>query len=114
MRFFMPEISEYSSIENAAQNFLTKFRHESAISAPVLHRYWIRRDHHEECEMKQWICAMFLLGMFGLSACDWGNQREDDERSVLNQDRDEDNGRYNDRDGDDDDRDRRGDRDDDD
>ena len=110
----MPEISEYSSIENAAQNFLTKFRHESAISAPVLHRYWIRRDYHEECEMKQWICAMFLLGMFGLSACDWGNQREDDERSVLNQDRDEDNGRYNDRDGDDDDRDRRGNRDDDD
>ncbi|MDH5820541.1 MULTISPECIES: hypothetical protein [Acinetobacter] len=64
--------------------------------------------------MKQWICAMSLLGMFGLSACDWGNNREDDERSVLNQDRDEDNGRYNDRDGDDDDRDRRGNRDDDD
>ncbi|WP_180001047.1 MULTISPECIES: hypothetical protein [unclassified Acinetobacter] len=52
--------------------------------------------------------------MFGLSACDWGNQRKDDERSVLNQDREEDNGRYNDRDGDDDDRDRRGNRDDDD
>ena len=64
--------------------------------------------------MKQWLCAMSLLGMFGLSACDWGNPREDDERSVLNQDRDEDKRGDNDRDGEDDDRDRRGDRDDDD
>lgn len=64
--------------------------------------------------MKQWLCAISLLGVFGLTACDWGNNREDDERSVLNQDRDEDNGRYNDRDGDDDDRDRQGNRDDDD
>jgi hypothetical protein len=62
--------------------------------------------------MKQWLCAISLLGVFGLTAaCDWGNNREDDERSVLNQDRDEDNGRYNDRDGD---RDRRDNRDDDD
>ena len=42
--------------------------------------------------MKQWLCAISLLGVFGLTACDWGNNREDDERSVLNQDRDEDNG----------------------
>lgn len=62
--------------------------------------------------MKQWLCAISLLGVFGLTAaCDWGNNREDNERSVLNQDRDEDNGRYNDRDGD---RDRRDNRDDDD
>jgi hypothetical protein len=61
--------------------------------------------------MKQWLCTISLLGVFGLTACDWSNNREDDERSVLNQDRDEDNGRYNDRDGD---RDRRDNRDDDD
>ncbi len=62
--------------------------------------------------MKQWLCAISLLGVFGLTAaCDWGNNREDDERSVLNHDRNEDNGRYNDRDGD---RDRRDNRDDDD
>ena len=61
--------------------------------------------------MKQWVWAISLLGILGLTACDWGNNREDDERSVLNQDRDEDNGRYNDRDGD---RDRRDNRDDDD
>ena len=64
--------------------------------------------------MKQGLCASSLLGVVGLIAGDGGNDSEDDERSVLNQDRDEDSGRYNDRDGDDDDRDRRGNRDDDD
>lgn len=63
--------------------------------------------------MKQWICAIALLSLLGLSACDSGNHRDqDEERSILNQDREDHDARDHDRE--DDDGDRRRDRDDDD
>lgn len=42
--------------------------------------------------MKQWILVIALLSGLGLSACDWNNNRDDEgERSVFNQDGDDDN-----------------------